>query len=44
MKLNNIYHRQSLLKAIAKLRAGNPIEPKYIEEAINLIEKVLYEN
>ena len=43
MKLNSIYHRQLLLKAIAKLRAGNPLEPKYMEEAIKLIEKVLYE-
>ena len=37
MKLNSIYHRQLLLKAIAKLREGN------VEEAINLIESVLYE-
>ena len=37
MKLNSIYHRQLLLKAIAKLREGN------VEEAINLIERVLYE-
>ena len=38
MKLHSIYHRQLLLKAIAKLREGN------VEEAINLIESVLYEN
>jgi len=37
MKLNSIYHRQLLLKAIAKLREGN------VEEAIKLIERVLYE-
>ena len=37
MKLNSIYHRQLLLKAIAKLREGN------VEEEINLIERVLYE-
>ncbi len=37
MKLNSIYHRQLLLKAIAKLKEGNA------EEAINLIERVLYE-
>ena len=37
MKLNSMYHRQLLLKAIAKLREGN------VEEAINLIERVLNE-
>ena len=38
MKLNSIYHRQLLLKAIAKLQEGN------VEECIKLIERVLYEN
>ena len=38
MKLHSMYHRQLLLKAIVKLREGN------VEEAINLIEIVLYEN
>ena len=37
MKLNSMYHRQLLLKAIAKLRKGN------VKEVINLIERVLYE-
>ena len=47
MKLNSIYHRQLLLKVIAKLREGNAytISNKRvsIEEAINLIERGLYE-
>ena len=37
MKLNSMYHRQLLLKAIAKLREGN------VEGAVHLIERVLYE-
>ena len=37
MKLRSEYHRQLLLKAIAKLREGNA------EECIKLIERVLYE-
>ena len=41
MKLHSIYHRQLLLKAIAKLREA--YESNNVEEAINLIERVLYE-
>ena len=37
MKLQSEYHRQLLLKAIAKLQNGEP------EECIKLIERVLYE-
>ena len=37
MKLNSMYHRQLLLKAIALLQEGN------VEGAIHLIERVLYE-
>ena len=46
-KKKSEYHRQLLLKAIAKLKEGNAytISDKRvsIEEAINLIERVLYE-
>jgi len=38
MKLQSEYHRQLLLKAIAKLKEGYP------EECLKLIERVLYEN
>lgn len=37
MKLHSEYHRQLLLRAIGQLKSGN------VEEAIKLIERVLYE-
>ena len=37
MKLQSEYHRQLLLRAIAKLKEGYP------EECLKLIERVLYE-